>query len=85
VAHLGVLRNLPPVGFDLHLLRQAIRRLVWSGKFNETQAPLSENNLKFGAFLRRNDSWLTAEELAGVGMDEILKKVPAPKELEEAR
>jgi len=73
------------VGFDLHLLRLRDSKMVWSGKFDETQASLSENILKFGAFLRRKASWLTAEELAGVGMDEILKKVPTPKELEEAR
>jgi len=73
------------VGFDLHLLRLRDSQMVWSGQFDETQAPLSENILKFGAFLRRKASWLTAEELAGVGMDEMLKKFPTPKELEETQ
>ena len=73
------------VGFDLHLLRLRDSKMVWLGKFDETQAPLSENVLKLGAFLRRKASWLTAEELAGVGMDEMLKKFPTAKELEEAQ
>jgi len=73
------------VGFDLHLLRLRDSQMVWSGNFDETQAPLSENILKLGSFLRRKASWLTAEELAGVGMDEVLKKLPSPKDLEEAQ
>ena len=73
------------VGFDLHLLRLRDSQMVWSGNFDETQAPLSENILKLGSFLRRKASWLTAEELAGVGMDEVFKKLPSPKELEEAQ
>jgi hypothetical protein len=73
------------VGFDLHLLHLRDSQMVWSGNFDETQAPLSENVLKLGSFLRRKASWLTAEELAGVGMDEMLKKFPTAKELEEAQ
>ena len=71
------------VAFDLHLLRIRDGVEVWKGKFDETQRPLSENLLKIGSFLRRKASWLTAEELASVGMDEILRKLPEAKELEE--
>lgn len=71
------------VGFDLHLLRLRDHRMVWGGKFDETQRPLSENLFQIGSFLRRKASWLTAEELAGVGMDEMLMRFPGPKELEE--
>ncbi len=60
------------VGFDLHLIRVRDGLEVWRGKFDETQRPLSENLFKLGAFLRRRASWLTAEELANVGMEEIL-------------
>lgn len=61
------------VGFDLHLIRLNDGLEVWRGRFDETQRPLSENILKIGSFLRRRASWLTAEELSRVGMDEILK------------
>jgi hypothetical protein len=71
------------VGFDVHLIRLKDEKIVWVGKFDETQRPLSENLLKMGAFVRRKASWLTAEELSSVGMDEMLKRFPGPKELEE--
>jgi hypothetical protein len=70
-------------GFDIHLFRLRDGIEVWQGKFDETQRPLSENLFKIGSFFRRKASWLTAEELASVGMDEILKRLPGPKELEE--
>jgi len=71
------------VGFDVHLIRLRDEKIVWTGRFNETQRPLSENLLNIASFFRRKASWLTAEELSSVGMDEMLKKLPAAKELEE--
>ena len=71
------------VGFDVHLIRLRDEKIVWEGRFDETQKPLSENLFKIGSFVRRKASWLTAEELSSVGMDEILKKLPGAKELEE--
>jgi hypothetical protein len=71
------------VGFDVHFFRIRDGKMLWIGKFNETQRPLSENLLKIGSFLRRKASWLTAEELSSVGMDEMLKRLPGLKELEE--
>ena len=71
------------VGFDVHLLRMKDGKRVWNGKFDETQQALSENLLKIGSFVRRKASWLTAEELSSVGMDEMLKRLPVLKELEE--
>jgi len=71
------------VGFDVHLIRLRDEKIVWTGKFDETQKALSENVLKIGSFFRRKASWLTAEELSSVGMDEMLKRFPGAKELEE--
>ena len=71
------------VGFDVHLFRLRDERMVWEGRFDETQRPLSENLLKIGSFFRRKAQWLTAEELASVGMDEMLSRFPGPTELEE--
>lgn len=73
------------VAFDLHLFRLRDGRKVWSGRMDETQRPLSENLFKFPSFLRRKGRWLTAEELASVGMDEILMRLPGPVELEEMK
>lgn len=71
------------VGFDFHLLRVKDGVEVWRGKMDETQRPLSENLFKIGSFFRRKASWLTAEELAGVGMSELLRRLPGARELEE--
>ena len=71
------------VGFDVHLIRLRDEKMVWIGKFDETQRPLSENLFKIGSFFRRKARWLTAEELFSVGLDEILRRLPGPKELEE--
>ena len=70
------------VGFDIHLLRLRDGKVVWTGKFDETQRPLSEDMRKIGSFLRRGAIWVTAQELASDGMSEMLKKLPEPAELE---
>jgi hypothetical protein len=73
------------VGFDLHLVRVRDSKVVWTGKFDETQRPLSDDLLKIGSFFRRGAKWLTAEELASAGMGEVLREVPGAKELEEQK
>lgn len=73
------------VGFDLHLVRVRDGKVVWTGRFDEKQKPLSDNLLKIGSFFRRGASWLTAEELASAGMSETLKKLPGVEELEEEK
>jgi len=73
------------VALDVHLFRLRDGLEVWRGKFDETQKSLSENLLKMGSFFRRKASWLRAEELASVGMDEMLKQLPEVRELEEKR
>jgi hypothetical protein len=71
------------IGFDLHLIRLKDGAEVWRGRMDETQGPLSENLFKIGSFFRRKAHWLTAEELASVGMDEVLRRLPGATELEE--
>ncbi len=71
------------VGYHIHLFRIRDGKEVWQSKFDETQQALSENLLQLGSFLRRKANWLTAQELASVGMDEALAKFPSVKELEE--
>jgi hypothetical protein len=70
------------VGFDIHLIRLKDGVEVWRGRMDETQRPLSENLFKIGSFFRRKAQWLTAEELAGVGMEEALRRLPGATELE---
>jgi hypothetical protein len=68
------------VSFAIHLVGGKEGRILWSGPFQETQQALSENVLRLGAFLRRRGTWLTARNLAGVGMDEVLVSFPASRE-----
>ena len=71
------------VGFDVHLIRLRDGKMVWTGRFDETQRPLSDNLLQAGSFFRRGAHWLTVEELAGDGMEVILKKLPGVTDLME--
>jgi len=71
------------VSLAIHLVGVKEGRILWRGLFQETQQPLSENILKFTAFLRRRGRWLTAKDLASVGMDEALVSFPAAREMPE--
>lgn len=64
------------VAFDIHLIRVADKRTIWSAHFNETQKSLGDNLFRLGSFLSRGGRWLTAEELATSGLEEIFKKFP---------
>ena len=72
------------VSFVVHLVNVEDGSIRWTGRFQETQQPLSENILKLGSFLRRGGLWLKVENLASVGMDEILVSFPAIRAVEPA-
>ncbi len=64
------------VAFEVHLLRVSDGALVWRGTFDRTQSSLMENLLQAGSFFRGKGKWLTAEELAGEGVEQILETFP---------
>jgi hypothetical protein len=64
------------VSFSVHLLRTADGKLIWERTFAETQRSLSENVLEARAFFERGAKWLTADELARYGVEEIMKDFP---------
>ncbi len=66
------------VAFDFLLLRGSDGRLLWSGKFDETQKALNENLFQLGTFVKRKGRWLTAEELSIFGLETVLKTFPEP-------
>ena len=70
------------VAFDLHLIRIRDGARVWDGGFDETQKALFDNLLRAGSFFKEGAKWVTAEELAAVGMNKVLKNFPGAKELE---
>ena len=64
------------VAFGMHLIRVADSRLIWSAHFDETQKSLGDNLFNLGSFLSRGGRWVTAEELALSGLEEIFEKFP---------
>ena len=64
------------VAFDMHLIRVADERTIWSAHFDETQQSLGDNLFKLGSFLSRGGRWVTAEELAKSGLEKILERFP---------
>jgi hypothetical protein len=66
------------VAFDILLLRVSDGQLLWIGRFNETQKSLFENLFWISKFINRNARWLTADELAESGLEEVLKSFPDP-------
>jgi hypothetical protein len=61
------------VGLHVHLMEGNVALRVY--EFDEVQRPLSENLLDLGKFIRRGGRWITAEQLAGEGIDSGLNYV----------
>ncbi|MDM8555781.1 hypothetical protein QUF75_13705 [Desulfococcaceae bacterium HSG7] len=59
--------------FDIALIDVSNARLLWTGHFDETQKPLSENILDFGSFVKRQGKWVSADELTRLAMKEMFK------------
>jgi hypothetical protein len=64
------------VAFSIHLIRVSDAYPIWSAHFDETQQSLGENLFQLGSFLSRGGRWITAEELAVSGLEELLNKFP---------
>ena len=67
------------VAFDLLLIQVPQGRLLWEGHYSESQQPLTENLFNINAFFQRKGRWLTAEELAESGLQQVLETFPRPK------
>jgi len=57
--------------FDAHLVRVADKKVLWSGRFDETQHSLSENVLKVTTFLKGGAQWVTV-----LGAESVLRTFP---------
>ena len=64
------------VAFAVCLVDVASGKLVWRGRFVETQASLSDNILDLKGFLKKGAKWLSANDLARYGVNEIFQKYP---------
>lgn len=66
------------VAFDMHLVRTADGRVLWSRHFDETQKSLSEDLFQLDAFLKRDGQWVTAEQMAQAGLEQIVEGFDKP-------
>lgn len=60
------------VSFELGLLDLHTGEVVWQGRFDETQQPLSSNLFKLWMFWRGGPRWFNASELARLGVERLL-------------
>jgi hypothetical protein len=63
------------VAFDLHLIGVSSGRVLWTGHVDETQRSLSENLFEIGSFIKRKGEWVSADDLAISGLDDLLIKL----------
>jgi hypothetical protein len=64
------------VAYEIHLLDSQNGNIVWRGFFDKTQKSLMEDVLQISSFFKGGGKWLTARQLAELGMDEILRTIP---------
>ena len=74
-SHLSVSRP-AAVGLELWLFNGRDGRLLWSGRYHEVQRSLSEEVRTLPLYWKRGARWLTAEELSGYAVTELLKTLP---------
>jgi hypothetical protein len=60
------------VGFELKVVA-ADGQVLWEGNYYEKQRPLTEDAL---GFFERRGAFVTADELAQFGVDEVVKDFP---------
>ena len=64
------------VAFAVGLVDVVTGKVLWTRDFDQTQRSLSEDIRDVRGFFKRGAKWLTAEQLAGYGVDEIFRKFP---------
>ena len=64
------------VYFGLFLINVKTASIMWQAHFDKTQQSLAEDLLKLPQFLSQGAHWLTAYELAKIGLDETVAMLP---------
>jgi hypothetical protein len=64
------------VAFDLYLMSAGDGVILWKTRFDKTQISLSENLFDLLTFLKAKGRWMTAGELADIGLTEIVETFP---------
>lgn len=64
------------VAFDLYLMSAGDGAILWKARFDKTQISLSENLLDIQTFVKAKGRWMTAGELAEIGLTEVVETFP---------
>jgi hypothetical protein len=64
------------VAFSLYLVDSREGAVLWRGHFDKTQKALTENILDLSVFYRSGGKWLTAEQLAMIGLEQLIREMP---------
>ena len=64
------------VTFGIYMIQSSDGDLVWGRIYDKTQQSFSENILQASTFFSRGLKWVTAQELAEDGVNELLKTFP---------
>ncbi|MBN2033285.1 MAG: hypothetical protein JW836_08420 [Deltaproteobacteria bacterium] len=67
------------VAFELALINVADGNVIWKGKFDKTQASLAEDLLDLNTFLKGKGRWMSVEDLAEIGLSELVERLPLAK------
>jgi TolB-like protein len=62
------------VAFDLYLMSAGDGAVLWKARFDKTQISLSENLFDIQTFFKAKGRWMTAGELAEIGLDEMVER-----------
>ena len=65
------------MSLQLLLVRAGRKDASWKADYTFTQEPLAYNLLNFWGVLRAGPKWLTAEDLARIGVDEAVNRLAA--------
>lgn len=68
------------VAFTIYLLEVDNGRRIWRGRFEKTQQALSEDLLNASSFFKKGARWLSAEELARFGIEQVMQDFPQAAE-----
>ena len=71
-------RSPASVALSVHLIRVVDGVDLWSGYVDETQQSLAEDLFKASDFFRRKGRWVTADEMADAGLEQIFESFPKP-------
>ncbi len=64
------------VTFEIHLISVKDGSTLWRGVFDKTQKSLMEDVYQVFSFVKGGAKWLTARELAKLGVDEVFSTFP---------